>query len=254
MKINIHRRKNFVILSLILMLGLIGYVNYSLNKQSLLQTSNELEKYELGMLEESGMLRELLDDEEEVFNEEDPEGIEDELGDIETEESGDVETEEMSFDEPRMNNATIVDSLDNNQVIDIAQETSAEIAQVITSKETMRSSAYFIESKLERDKKRSEMMNSLSEMINNTNTSQAMRGQAEDIKLQVIVSTETEVFIENMIMAKGFNDAIVYLSDESISIVVQSQQLTEKDVAQIVDIVRRETDITMDKIIIMNKD
>ena len=54
-------------------------------------------------------------------------------------------------------------------------------------------------------------------------------------------------------MAKGFDNAIVYLGDQSINIVVSSESLTEKDVAQIVDIVKRETDIDLDNIYIMGK-
>ena len=65
-----------------------------------------------------------------------------------------------------------------------------------------------------------------------------MRSEALDIKLNTITNTEKEAFIENMIMAKGFNDAIVYLNDQSINIVVDSETLTEKDIAQIVDIVK----------------
>ena len=45
MKLTAKARKNFAIVSLVLMLGLIGYVNYSINQQALLETSSELEKY-----------------------------------------------------------------------------------------------------------------------------------------------------------------------------------------------------------------
>jgi len=42
------------------MLGVISYVNYNLNQQALLETSSELEKYELTMMEESGILDDIL--------------------------------------------------------------------------------------------------------------------------------------------------------------------------------------------------
>ncbi|SDK51246.1 SpoIIIAH-like family protein [Natronincola ferrireducens] len=244
MKISKTGKKNFIIFSLVMMLGLIGYVNYNLNKQSLLQTSSELEQYRMTMLEESGVMMDLL--EEELALLDSMEGVE--LDDLEVLEDIQEGNTQDDFDE-----AQIVDSRSFNEVTDLAQETNNRIAETITSKESMKSSIYFIESKLERDKKRSEMISHLNDMINNQLTSEDIRMQAESIKLEVIASTEKEVLIENMIIAKGFSDAIVYLTDNSINVVVNSQVLTEKDVAQIVDVIRRETNIGMDGITIMSK-
>ncbi|SES70927.1 stage III sporulation protein AH [Natronincola peptidivorans] len=240
MKFSKIGRKNFVIFSLVVMLGLIGYINYNLNKQSLLQTSSELEQYRMTMLEESGVLLDLLDDENI--------GDGEETQSIGTDDDTDAGSAEISLEE-----TGIVDSRGNNEVVEIVQETSAQITESITSKESMRSGIYFIESKLERDKKRSEMVSQLNDIINNHLTSDEMRNQAQNIKIDMIASTEKEVLLENMIVAKGFSDAIVYLTDNTINIVVNSENLTEKDVAKIVDVVMRETDIGMRGITIMNK-
>lgn len=228
MKISGMYRKNFIIFSLVLMLGLIGYINYSLNKQSLLQTSSDLEKYELMMLEQDSMV-------DIVVNEED------------------YDSTEVSRPEDDDYDTIIVDSLENGFILDVAQETSAEITSIITNRQMMQSNAYFIEGRLERDKRRSEMMSYLNDIINNQYTSEDLRNQAQGMKLVVLTNTEKEMLIENMILAKGFNDVIVYLSDNSINVIVQSEGLNERDVAKIVDIIRRETDIPMDNITIMEK-
>ncbi|WP_026475871.1 SpoIIIAH-like family protein [Alkaliphilus transvaalensis] len=249
---NVLKRKNFVIFSLVMILGLIGYINYNLNKQSLLQTSSELERYELRMMENSGVVTNILDNEI-ALNEDEEEG-EGELDlDLNKEEEDvDVDVDATNKTQDEMDNAIIVDSRDN-EVINVAQETSAQITQIITDRQIMKSNAYFIESKLERDKRRSEMISYLNDIVDNQHTAEDLRSQAQNMKIQVVTNTEKEMMIENMITAKGFNDAIVYLTDQSINIVVHSEGLNEKEVAQIVDIVRRETDITMDNIIIMNK-
>jgi len=243
-----------IIFSLVLMLGVISYVNYSLNQAALLETSSELERYELTMLEESGMLNDLLD-EEAVFNEDGEievgNGEEGDSAEINLVENGNGNIDITQSEE--ITNAVIVDSKDTNELTDLAQATNSEIAETVTSENLMKSSTYFIESKIERDKKRSEMISNLDGIINAQNTSEEIRTQAENMKLNTITNTEKEVFIQNMIMAKGFNDAIVYLSDQSINIVVSSENLTDKDVAKIVDIVKRETDIAMDNMIIMSK-
>ncbi|MBM7614002.1 SpoIIIAH-like family protein [Alkaliphilus hydrothermalis] len=248
---NVLKRKNFVIFSLVMMLGLIGYINYNLNKQSLLQTSSELEKYEMKLMEESGVLNKILDDEELVLEDTQQQYEKDAEGE-EAGEEADQATVTTANTEEEMDNAIVVDSLENN-VEDTAKATSAEITKIITSKEVMQSNAYFIESKMQRDKKRSEMMSYLNSIVDNAYTAEDVREQAQTMKMQLVTNTDKELMIENMITAKGFNDAIVYLTDQTINIVVQSPGLNGKEVAQIVDIVRRETEIVMDNIIIMNK-
>lgn len=239
MKISKTGRKNFVIFSLVLMLGLIGYVNYNLNKQSLLQTSSELEEYRMTMLEESGML---FEDGEDLLGEE-------------TEEvhASEVEDDIKDIAEYESDGTQVVDSREYNKVVDLVKETNSQIAENITNRGSMVSDIYFIESKLERDKKRSEMISELNDIINNQLTSAEMRDEAQGLKLGMISNTEKEILIENMVMAKGFDDAIVYLTDKSINVVVNSDALADKDVAQILDIIRRETDVAMDNITIMNK-
>lgn len=245
MKLTVRARKNFAIFSLVLMLGIIGYVNYNLNQQALLETSSELEKYELTMMEESGIPDDLLDGTA-VFSE-------NETKDVVEKDIIQNDLAQEDGEEEKLSNAIVVDSRSSNEITELAKTSNAEIAETVTSKKLMKSSSYFIESKLERDKKRSEMVTSLNNIINNQNTNEETRVEALGIKLNTITNTEKEVFVENMIMAKGFNDAIVYLSDQSINIVVSSENLTERHVAQIVDIVKRETDIIMDNITIMRR-
>src|SRR5690606_10370184 len=194
--------------------------------------------------EESGALDDLLD-ETAVFSEgeEDKDVAE---GEVVGEDLAQDAEENKDGEEAKLSNAIVVDSRSSNEITELVDASNEEIAKTVTSKKLMKSSSYFIESKLERDKKRSEMITSLNSLINNQNTNEEMRDAALNMKLNTRTNTEKEVFIENMIMAIGFNDAIVDLSDQSINIVVSSEDLTEKDVAKIVDIVRRETDIAMD--------
>ncbi|MDR5658193.1 SpoIIIAH-like family protein [Serpentinicella sp. ANB-PHB4] len=235
------RKKNFVIFSLVMMLCLIGYVNYNLNKESLLQTSSELEQYKLSMMEESGMLSDLLNDEDVFF--------EDDSVILENDSEEEPDDNELSDKE-----VAVVDSRDEGRMLELTQEASTNLSESITSQEMMQSSAYFIEGRIERDKTRSEMISHLNQIIVDETTSAEMKSQAEDLKLSVISNVDREVVIENMIKAKGFNDALVYLTDDSISTVVHATSLNEKDVAQILDVIRREAStIPLDNVIIMNK-
>ena len=63
-------------------------------------------------------------------------------------------------------------------------------------------------------------------------------------------NTMTESQIENMITAKGYDDCVVFLSDESASVVVASQTdgLQTEDIAKITDIVKQETGLAVSAI------
>lgn len=229
---SVRRRKNFVIFSLVIMLCLIGYINFSLNRQSLLQTSSEYEKYQMTMMKESGMMTEILDEGEVVF----------------------IEDDELLKEEDDLEEVSIVDSMDPSRIQDVALETSATITETLTNKKALSSNAYFIEGRIERDKKRSEMIGYLDNIVKSELTSSEMRNEAQTIKLQVIANVDREVKIENMIKAKGFNDALVYITDNSLSTVIHTDDLTQQDVAQIVDIIKREASfIPLDNVVIMNK-
>lgn len=65
--------------------------------------------------------------------------------------------------------------------------------------------------------------------------------------------TLSEAQIENMITAKGYDDCVVFLSDDSASVVVSTQTdgLQTEDVAKITDIVKRETNLPVSAIKIL---
>ena len=56
---------------------------------------------------------------------------------------------------------------------------------------------------------------------------------------------ETEMQLETLVKAKGFDDAIVTLSDEGVNVVVGTAELTAEQTAQIYDIIRSETDYSL---------
>ncbi len=64
---------------------------------------------------------------------------------------------------------------------------------------------------------------------------------------------DTERALENLIRSKGFSDAFVIITDKSVNITVQSEQLTEQDVAKILDVAMRETGRSADEIVVQAK-
>ena len=109
-------------------------------------------------------------------------------------------------------------------------------------------SSYFIQAKLEREQSRAKQKDLLNEMINNDQLDSEKKSQAADQMIEIQKRIEKETAAEAMIEAKGFSEAYVRIDDETVDVVVDKAQLTDTEIAQIEDIVKRKTGVEADKI------
>lgn len=119
--------------------------------------------------------------------------------------------------------------------------------------ETNAEDYYFITSKLERNTMYSELLETYQEMYNNTNATAEQKSEALG-KINNINNTKNAIMIaENLIMAKGFEEVVIFVNEESVSVVIEAEELKQENVAQIQNIVSRELNVEADKIHISNK-
>ncbi len=97
---------------------------------------------------------------------------------------------------------------------------------------------FFTEYRLERDKIRSERSDLLREIIKNAKTEDD-RHQAQETIIKMTLEKQREAEMENLIKAKGFNDALVFIRDNSVSAVVKTTALTKEEVVQVADVISR---------------
>ena len=81
----------------------------------------------------------------------------------------------------------------------------------------------------------------LDAIISSETSSQEAKDAAEEQKLGLVERMESELQLETLVKSKGFEDAIVPLSDSGVNVVVGSAELTDIQAAQIYDIVTSET-------------
>ena len=62
--------------------------------------------------------------------------------------------------------------------------------------------------------------------------------------MQLVSNMEKEFSIESQIRAKGFLDAAVTFRNDSVTVVIDGETLTEEEVARILDIIRNETGVS----------
>lgn len=222
MKFN-YKSRGFVVLSLSAMLVVLGVVNYQLSKKSLLETSNEFKAYEQAQLEKN----------------EDKETAE-------TDETAKTEGSKEKDEE-----VALVDSK-TSEVEEKVTETSKEIKEQLTNQKNMQKATYILDMKMTREKQRNELATSLNEMINNPSTSEETRKEASDMKLRLVKDQETELAIENLLSTKGFENALVYISEGTVNVVVNEESLEKADAAKIFDLVAEQSGAKYENIKLMN--
>ena len=112
---------------------------------------------------------------------------------------------------------------------------------------------FFIRYRLERDKARSEQLDIYREMINNPNTDKTTKQEAQNKMLELTKRMEKEMEIESLVRARGYKDALAYIHDEAVDIIVQSTGLERNDVAIIGDIVVKSTGFNSEDVTIIEK-
>lgn len=100
---------------------------------------------------------------------------------------------------------------------------------------------YFEAFRLEREGVRKQEMQYLDEVIATGSIDDETLNKALEQKMALVENMEKEFTIESMISAKGFTDSAVTFHSDSINVVVEANTLSDAEVAQILDIVRRET-------------
>ena len=99
----------------------------------------------------------------------------------------------------------------------------------------------------------SELLETYQEIYNNENSTNEQKKDALD-KITLINNTKNSIMIaENLIKAIGFDNLVIFVNDDSISVVIKANELEEEKVAQIQNIITRELKVETDKIHISNK-
>ncbi len=111
-------------------------------------------------------------------------------------------------------------------------------------------SAVVAEAKVTREQVRAKNKESLMEIIDNENLSDA---QKEDAVNQMIAMTdlaEKEAAAETLLSSKGFSETVVSLTADSADVVVNASELSDANRAQIEDIISSKTGIAAENIVI----
>ncbi|MBR6536550.1 MAG: SpoIIIAH-like family protein [Lachnospiraceae bacterium] len=225
---SIFKKNQVIITSLALMLAVAGYLQMSgetkqLNSEDATQTSNTVgNHYEIT------------------------------AGDL-TDYYGDISDEDMagtSMADAESENARAV-SADGDGMTDVADasELTEDPGEAVLVSTTIRGD-YAVNAKLNREQTRAKNKETLMDMLGDETLSETQKQEAIDVLLEMTEISEKEQAAELLLEAKGFMDAVVNIVGEEVDVVINATEVTDRQIAQIEDIVMRKTGAEAQNIVI----
>ncbi len=109
---------------------------------------------------------------------------------------------------------------------------------------------YFSSAKLSRAQTRAKNEETLMEIVNSAKMEEAQKQDAVNSLIHLTEVSEMETATETLLGAKGFENAIVTITSDSVDVVVDAEGLTKQQIVQIQDIVKRKTKVAVENIVI----
>ena len=210
----ILKKNQLAILVIALMLITAGYLNYNTNyNDNVASTSTEVDETAIGS-----------------------------IGDATLVSSNAIVDNENNISEINENIA--------NNLTDNAEEVSSNLS---ASNNTSDDENYFSNSKLERDKMYSQMLETYQKILENSSISAEQKTIAQE-EINNINSTKNAIMIsENLLTTKGFEKNIIFVNGDSVNVIVEKEEISTEEIAQIQNIVQRELNSEIENIHIVTK-
>ena len=123
---------------------------------------------------------------------------------------------------------------------DAAVQASGEGLSTASSSGVVQQMSFFDSFRSERDAARTQEIAYIDSIIEQGADAETM-ADAQQQKLSIVDNMEKEMTIESLLKAKGFADAAVTLHAGSVNVILSAEALSDEQVAQVLDIIVRET-------------
>lgn len=150
-------------------------------------------------------------------------------------------------------NEAVNNTTNNTENAKTENTSSNSVTTSSTTTKTTNNSDYFKTSKLERDTMYSQMIETYEKVLNSDNSLETQKQSATD-EIKKINDTKNSIMIcENLIQTKGFENSVIFVNGESVSVIIETSELSKEQVAQIQNIISREMNAKAENIHISNK-
>ena len=149
--------------------------------------------------------------------------------------SAGADTSSPSSDSGALGDAYFV----NGTVSDVPKEESTDTPQT---------EDYFDKARASRIAAREESLRLVQETLGRADASAEEKKQAQELACAVAERVLQESNIENLILAKGFEESVVFIDGDTCSVVVKAAELQQQESLQILEMVMNHAGISSDKV------
>ena len=250
---NIFKKNQMIITALAIMIAVAGYLNYS---GSRLDSTKVTTDADASAEEDAEAAADISA--EDIYAETGLEELQFADGDIVSldQDAEDLAAADAEASAETEGTETADAAADGTETADASGTETAEVdeneepGEAVLANSSTAGVSIAAEAKLTREQLRSKNKETLLEVINNTNISDAQKQEAIDSMVELTDIAEREAAAEILLEAKGFEDVVVSITDDQADVVVNMTDVDEAGRAQIEDIVKRKTGISGENIII----
>lgn len=147
----------------------------------------------------------------------------------------------------------IINTINNANIAKESKEDETKNEEQNTVVTNIKTDDYFDNSKLERDKMYSQMLESYQKILESTSISAEQKAISEQEVAKINQTKNAIMICENLISTKGFANSVIFVNDTSVSVVVKAENLQPEQIAQIQNIITRELKVDITNVHISNK-
>lgn len=110
---------------------------------------------------------------------------------------------------------------------------------------------FFSSYRSNRETARAEEFNYLDAILNSESVSEEVKASAQEKQVELLSFIESELVLESLIKAKGYDDAVVTMSTNNLNVIINKAELTSEEVSKILGVIMEETEYTASQVYIV---
>ena len=226
---NLNLKKNQVVIFVIaLMLVTAGYLNFS-NQQNLLPTSSLADSEQMAAIGDATLVSANQTTKNSVVDGMKNNTVSNTVQNSNAQTNSDIQTS-------------------GNIQTNINEQTNNQVSASQTNNIPQTDNSYYTQSKLDREKMYSQMLENYQKILEADNLSAEEKTTAQEEIKKINKEKNAIMIAENLIKTKGFEEVLLFVNNGNVSVVVRAEKLDESQIAQIQNIVTRELNVKVTKI------
>lgn len=244
------KRNQIIISVLALMLITVGYMSFSNNMQNSVETGALMDAEKMAGIGDAKLVNSNTVNQNNNGNDDLEIELEDESNQENSNDNnpGAIQTAESGINNTNGSNNTSASSTSTGSTSTEKSTENNNTQSTKTTSTTTYQADYFVASRLERDKMYSQMLESYQGLVENSNIAADQKNISTQEIAKINNKKNSIMIAENLIKNLGFEDVVIFVNDNSTSVIVKAEKLSEADIAQIQNIVCREIGVKVEDI------